>query len=145
PDSAPTPDECDELLRQTCTYWEEWAARCTYRGAYRSKVLRSALALKLMTYQPTGAVVAAPTTSLPEEIGGARNWDYRYTWLRDSSVTIYALMAVGYPDDARAFYDWLMRILDNQPAGHPQILYGIDGRQDVTESVLPNLEGYCCS
>jgi GH15 family glucan-1,4-alpha-glucosidase len=141
----PTADDCDALLRQTSAYWEDWAAKCTYRGAYRSKVLRSALALKLMTYAPTGAVVAAPTASFPEEIGGSRNWDYRFTWLRDSSVAIYALTAVGYPDDAKAFYDWLMRILESHPTGHPQILYGIDGRADVTESTLPNLEGYRCS
>jgi len=142
---APSPAESESLLRQACAYWENWAAKCTYRGPYRAKVLRSALALKLMTYQPTGAVVAAPTTSLPEEIGGSRNWDYRYTWLRDSSVVIYALMAVGHGDDAGAFYDWLMRTLENQPAGHPQILYTIDGRPEATESQLPNLEGYRCS
>jgi GH15 family glucan-1,4-alpha-glucosidase len=145
PDAAPIPDECDELLRQTCAYWEGWIAKCTYHGAYRSKVLRSALALKLMTYAPTGAVVAAPTTSLPEEIGGTRNWDYRYTWLRDSSTAIFALMAVGYPDEARAFYDWLMHTLESQASGHPQILYTIDGRPEATESVLSNLEGYRCS
>jgi GH15 family glucan-1,4-alpha-glucosidase len=145
PGAALTPDECDELLRQTCAYWEEWIAKCNYHGAYRSKVLRSALALKLMTYAPTGAVVAAPTTSLPEEIGGTRNWDYRYTWLRDSSTAIFALMAVGHPDDARSFYDWLMRTLESQSSGHPQILYTIDGRPEATESVLSNLEGYRCS
>ncbi|HEX5418334.1 MAG TPA: glycoside hydrolase family 15 protein [Chloroflexota bacterium] len=145
PQGAPTSDECESLLQQTRAYWDSWAEKCTYRGPYRSKVLRSALALKLMTYEPTGAIVAAPTTSLPEEIGGSRNWDYRYTWLRDSSVVIYALMAVGHADDAGAFYNWLMRTLDNQPAGHPQILYTIDGRPEVTESTLPNLEGYRCS
>jgi GH15 family glucan-1,4-alpha-glucosidase len=141
----PTLDECEALLRQTGAFWESWAAKCTYRGPYRSKVLRSALALKLLTYGPTGSIVAAPTTSLPEEVGGSRNWDYRFTWLRDSSVVMYALMATGYTEEARAFYDWLIRTLERHPNDRPQILYGIDGRSEVTESVLPNLEGYCCS
>ncbi len=142
---APSDDDLDNLLRQTSAYWEKWAAECTYRGPYRSKVIRSALALKLMTYQPTGAIVAAPTTSLPEEIGGSRNWDYRYTWLRDSSYTIFALLGAGYADDASAFYHWLIQALEQQPAGHPQILYQIDGQPEATETVLTNLEGYRCS
>src|SRR5437867_927682 len=94
-------------LERTLRYWEEWSATCRYEGKYRDVVLRSALALKLLTYEPTGAVVAAPTTSLPELLGGIRNWDYRYTWLRDASFTLYALNVLGFTEEARAFIDWL--------------------------------------
>src|SRR5206468_6073980 len=99
----------DRLLRQTCEYWERWVASSTYDGPYRQEVLRSAVTLKLLTYEPTGAIVAAPTASLPEEIGGERNWDYRYTWLRDSALILYALMSIGYMGETTDFLRWLHR------------------------------------
>jgi GH15 family glucan-1,4-alpha-glucosidase len=105
-EEALRPVRCDEQLARTLRYWEEWADKCTYRGPYREQVLRSALVLKLLTYEPTGAVVAAPTTSLPENVGGERNWDYRYTWLRDSSLILYALLTIGYGDEAADFTHW---------------------------------------
>ncbi len=133
---------CEEDLRQVVRKWEDWANRCTYRGPYRDDVLRSALVLKLLTYEPTGAVVAAPTTSLPESIGGARNWDYRFTWLRDSALILYALVTIGYDDAAAEFTQWLEHTVGSDPTSRPQIMYGIDGRGDLPEHPLEHLDGY---
>jgi GH15 family glucan-1,4-alpha-glucosidase len=141
-EEALTPSGCEEQLARTLRYWETWAKRCTYRGPYRDYVLRSALVLKLLTYEPTGAVVAAPTTSLPEQVGGERNWDYRYTWLRDSSLILYALLTIGYEAEAADFVHWLEQTVGSDLTRKPQIMYGIDGRQKLPEQVLDHLEGY---
>ncbi|HEY1294261.1 MAG TPA: glycoside hydrolase family 15 protein [Chloroflexota bacterium] len=134
--------ECQRELAATVEYWQRWAARCTYFGPYRDQVLRSALVLKLLMYEPTGAVVAAPTTSLPESIGGRRNWDYRYTWLRDSSLIQYALLGVGYDEEATDHAHWLERTVGSDPGRRPRTLYAIDGRRSHSEEILPHLEGY---
>src|SRR5262245_3739266 len=107
PGRCPGTEEASDWFKETVDYWQRWAARCTYRGRWRETVLRSALALKLLTYQPTGAIVAALTTSLPEGIGGVRNWDYRYTWIRDAAFTVYAFLRVGFTEEAVRFMDWL--------------------------------------
>lgn len=143
---APGSDQVEELFRATVTFWRRWLSRCTYRGRWREMVQRSALVLKLLTYDPTGAIVAAPTTSLPEELGGARNWDYRYAWIRDAAFTLYALMRIGFTEEALRFMDWLearsreCRADRDEPP--LQIVYGIDGRADLVERTLPHLEGY---
>ena len=95
------------MFRATVDYWRRWLSKCTYRGRWREKVERSALVLKLLTYEPTGAIVAAPTTSLPEGIGGSRNWDYRYTWIRDAAFTVYAFLRLGFTEEATRFLDFL--------------------------------------
>ena len=136
---------CAEELKSTREYWERWAASCTYRGPYRDQVLRSALVLKLLTHEPTGAIVAAPTTSLPEQIGGERNWDYRYTWLRDSALMLYAMMTVGYRQEAADFFEWLDRTCGSDPNPSLQIMYAVDGSRDLAEVTLDHLEGYSCS
>jgi GH15 family glucan-1,4-alpha-glucosidase len=130
-------------VQSTIDYWQRWVARCTYQGRGRELIHRSALALKLLTYAPTGAIVAAPTMGLPEDIGGERNWDYRYTWIRDASFTLYALMRIGYVEEAARFIDWLTdRCGEIADGGALQIMYGIDGRHKLDETTLDHLEGY---
>lgn len=121
--------------------WRAWASRCAYDGRYREPVLRSALALKLLTHEPTGAVVAAPKTSLPETIGGERNWDYRFCWLRDATFTLHALELLGYRDEAGAFMRWIQRVCVACGVDL-QIMYGVDGQRDLTEVTLDHLRGY---
>ncbi|MEU5427873.1 glycoside hydrolase family 15 protein [Streptomyces olivoreticuli] len=136
--------EATRLLYDTLRYWDGWLRHSNYQGRYREMVERSALALKLLVYQPTGALVAAATTSLPESPGGGRNWDYRYTWIRDAAFTLYALMRLGFTEEAAAFVDWLhQRCADAPPGTGLQVLYGIDGRPDLPETVLGHLSGYC--
>jgi GH15 family glucan-1,4-alpha-glucosidase len=142
---CPGADEAETAFRQTVDYWQRWLAHCTYQGRWREVVYRSALALKLMTYKPTGAIVAAPTTSLPEHIRGARNWDYRYTWLRDASFTLYALMRIGFTREAADFFNWLKaRWQEDKSSGDGplQLMYRIDGSIELAEQELPHLEGY---
>ncbi len=135
--------ESSEKFHATVEYWRRWLSRCTYKGRWRELVERSALALKLMTFQPTGAIVAAPTCSLPEALGGERNWDYRYTWIRDAAFTLYGLMRIGFFEEAAHFTDWLTaRIHELEPDGSLQIMYGIDGRHSLKEETLDHLEGY---
>ncbi|MFQ5789980.1 MAG: glycoside hydrolase family 15 protein [Acidobacteriota bacterium] len=135
--------EADELAMKTVEYWRHWLSRCTYRGRWREMVHRSALALKLLTYDPTGAMVAAPTSSLPEEPGGERNWDYRYTWIRDAAFTLYGLLRIGFTEEAASFMRWLeARCHELSPDGSLQVMYGIDGRHTLTEENLDHLEGY---
>ena len=129
----------------TVAFWRGWLRRSRYSGRWREMVHRSALTLKLLTYAPTGAIVAAPTTSLPETLGGSRNWDYRYTWMRDAAFTLYALLRLGFTDEAGAFLEWLegrIRQAGDRESGPLQIMYGIDGREDLTEEQLLHLEGY---
>lgn len=137
-------EEAEALFRSTVSYWRRWISRCRYTGRWREIVQRSALALKLLTFEPTGAIVAAPTTSLPEVMGGHRNWDYRFTWIRDSAFTIYAFMRLGFTEEAERFMHFLTTICRRSPDGHPplQIMYGIDGRTDLNEEVLDHLDGY---
>lgn len=141
PPPALTPELADQALSRTREYWRRWAGICSYQGPYREHVLRSALTLKLLTFEPTGAIVAAPTTSLPEEIGGERNWDYRYTWLRDSALTLDALETLGYTEEAMDFWEWLEQ-LPYRGDGWLPIVYRLDGRPLDGERELPHLEGY---
>lgn len=134
----------DHSLADTLAYWRQWASRCTYQGPYRHLVQRSALVLKLLTYEPTGAIVAAPTTSLPEEMGGVRNWDYRYTWIRDSALVLHALMSIGYHPESMAFFNWI-ESLCIKCCGQLQIMYMVDGGTDLHEVTLSHLEGYQAS
>src|SRR5947209_115487 len=131
----------DADLGHTLYCWRTWVNQCTYNGPYIEEVRRSALALKLLTYAPTGAIVAAPTTSLPELLGGMRNWDYRYTWLRDASFTLYALNMLGFTEEAGAFMHWLHRLSSSHGADL-QIMYGIRGELDLAEQELTSLSGY---
>ncbi|MFJ9909677.1 glycoside hydrolase family 15 protein [Streptomyces sp. NPDC101152] len=137
--------EAEEHFNRTVTYWRRWLSASKYRGRWREMVHRSALTLKLLTYAPSGAIVAAPTTSLPEQLGGERNWDYRYVWVRDAAFCVYALLRLGFSDEAEAFMKFVTRHIspgDGRPSGPLQIMYGIDGRTDLTETVLDHLEGH---
>ncbi|MFE5141812.1 glycoside hydrolase family 15 protein [Streptomyces fagopyri] len=133
-----------EALRCSVADWQAWAARCRYDGPYRDVVVRSLITLKALTYAPTGGIVAAPTTSLPEELGGVRNWDYRYCWLRDSTLTLGALLAAGYHEEAEAWRDWLLRAVAGDPADL-QIMYGLSGERRLPEFELPWLRGFAGS
>lgn len=135
--------EAIDLAMKTVMYWRKWLSRCTYTGRWREMVQRSALALKLLTFKPTGAIVAAPTCSLPEGIGGKRNWDYRYTWMRDAAFTLYGLLRIGFTEEATQFMNWLeARCHELEPDGSLQTMYGIDGRHELQEETLDHLEGY---
>src|SRR5215216_264609 len=140
-EESPPVEDADSALARTEAWWREWSGRCSYQGAYRGEVLTSLIALKAMTSETTGAVIAAPTTSLPEEIGGERNWDYRYCWLRDSVLALEALLAAGYTDEALAFRDFLLRVGTGDPTAI-QIMYGVGGERRLTEFELPDLPGY---
>ena len=133
----------EQALAATTRFWNRWIGKCRYQGRWREMVHRSALVLKLMTFQPTGAIVAAPTCSLPEEIGGVRNWDYRFTWIRDAAFTIYAFLRLGYSEEAAQFMSWIQDRAKERDPGLPlQIMYGIDGRHALPEEHLDHLEGY---
>jgi GH15 family glucan-1,4-alpha-glucosidase len=138
-----TDGETRELFTRTQEFWRAWLGQSRYTGRWREMVERSALALKLLVYHPTGALVAAPTTSLPEEPGGARNWDYRYAWLRDASFTVYSLMRLGFLEEAASFMDWLQKRCETASAEHDvSVMYTIDGSDHIPEETLDHLEGY---
>ena len=139
---APRAVDAEQALRETVGFWENWARRGNpVDGPYRDAITRSLLTLKALTYQPTGGIVAAATTSLPEQIGGPRNWDYRYCWLRDSTYTLQALISAGYLQEARAWREWLLRAVAGDPADL-QIMYSLDGTRRLPEAELPWLAGY---
>jgi GH15 family glucan-1,4-alpha-glucosidase len=147
----PSPEGADQLFDSTVAFWRRWLAKCKYRGRWREIVERAALVLKLLTYDPTGAIVAAPTCSLPEGVGGVRNWDYRYVWIRDAAFTLYSFMRIGFDEEAARFMEWIEARARDHDGSHLdarddepplQIVYGIDGRKDLTELTLDHLSGY---
>ncbi|MFJ6709324.1 MULTISPECIES: glycoside hydrolase family 15 protein [unclassified Streptomyces] len=139
--AAPDVPDPEAALAETLAFWRDWTQECVYDGPYREAVVRSLITLKAMTYGPSGGIVAAPTTSLPEEIGGERNWDYRFTWLRDASTTLAALLGTGSRQEAQAWRRWLLRAVAGDPE-NLQIMYGITGERDLRERELPWLPGY---
>jgi GH15 family glucan-1,4-alpha-glucosidase len=141
PREAPKRTECEELLQGTLAYWRQWISKSTYSGRWREIVNRSALALKLMIYHPTGALVAAPTMALPQTMERAYNWDYRYTWLRDAAFAMFVLIRIGFRDEAHKFMDWL-QVRCHGSGGLLQPIFGIDGRTELREEELHHLSGY---
>jgi len=137
----PAVAEPEASLEATEEFWREWVEHCTYHGPYRDAVVRSLITLKALTYAPTGGIVAAPTTSLPECLGGVRNWDYRFTWLRDAAITLSSLLRTGYREEARAWREWLLRAVAGDPE-NLQIMYGIAGERELGENELNWLPGY---
>ena len=138
---APRAIKAESALAATEKWWRDWSTQCTYTGVWREPVLRSLITLKALTYQPTGGIVAAPTTSLPEQLGGVRNWDYRYCWLRDANFTLYALLYAGYREEAKAWRAWLLRAVAGRPQDL-QILYGVSGERRLPEAEITWLPGY---
>lgn len=147
-DASPSridPEHVFDTLEHTARFWRTWVNASTYRGRWREEVMRSAMTLKLMTYAPTGGLVAAPTAGLPEQVGGERNWDYRYTWVRDSSFSVQALLGLGYTDEAQAFTRWIsdrVREHEGDASGPLKIMYRVDGSSDLVEEELGHLSGY---
>ena len=145
PPRTMTPEELLGLFTQTARFWRGWLGRSTYRGRWREMVARSAITLKLMTYAPSGGLVAAPTAGLPEQVGGERNWDYRYTWIRDGSFSVHALLGLGFTEEAEAFGLWLADRAEEQvgeASGPLKIMYRVDGSSDLEEEILDHWEGY---
>ncbi len=134
--------DAEQALEDTVSYWDEWASSCTHEGRFDDAVRRSLVTLKALTYAPTGGIVAAPTTSLPEQLGGVRNWDYRFCWLRDTTLTLLALVRAGYEDEARAWRDWLLRAIAGGVPSGLQIMYGLAGERRLAEFEVPWLAGY---
>jgi GH15 family glucan-1,4-alpha-glucosidase len=143
PSHEPVPDapDAESAASDTAAWWQEWVSRCNMDGEWREAVVRSLITLKALTYAPTGGIIAAPTTSLPERVGGVRNWDYRYCWIRDATYSLYALLTAGYQAEAEAWRDWLIRAVAGDPA-QLQIMYGVGGERRLTEYELPWLPGY---
>jgi GH15 family glucan-1,4-alpha-glucosidase len=143
----PGESEAEDIFRETVEYWRCWLSACCYHGRWREHVLRSALLLKLLTFQPTGAIVAAPTCSLPEVLGGIRNWDYRYTWIRDAAFTVYAFLRIGFKEEAAAFIDWMTRFTAYDPRvdQRAHTLFTVHGDLHVPEQILTHWEGYRAS
>ncbi len=140
----PTMLNIDQRIRETCALSERWASQCSYQGPYEEVVIRSLLVLRVLTHAETGGIVAAPTTSLPEDFGGGRNWDYRFCWLRDASLTLEALLAAGYSNESRLWRDWLLRAIAGDPQDM-QIMYAVDGARELPERELDHLPGYADS
>ena len=139
--NEPLPLDVDQAIQDTESWWREWSDRCSYQGKWRDAVLRSLITLKALTFLPTGAIAAAPTTSLPEKLGGVRNWDYRFCWVRDATLTLHSLLDAGYHDEAREWREWLLRAVAGSPS-ELNIAYGLRGERRLTELELPWLPGY---
>ena len=143
PENQPEMELANKRFQRTSRFWKAWIAKSKYKGRWREMVNRSALILKLLISREHGSLIAAPTFSLPENIGGVRNWDYRYTWLRDATFTLYALIRLGFVEETEAFIDWLLgRLCDNAERGPLQVMYRVDGRQKLDEMTLDHLSGY---
>ena len=142
--TPPSEVEAEELLRETVRFWHDWLSGCTYHGRWRDQVHRSALALKLLTFEPTGAIIAAPTTSLPEVIGGVRNWDYRYTWMRDAAFTVYAFLRIGFKKEAAAFLGWIEDYASKHASRNAPspVMFTLEGDTQISEQTLDHWEGY---